>query len=172
MDGRTHKGDEEFSKRMLSLLSLSFLIRLFQKSETIMAWAKLVVLFSLVLGLPLLGLAQFGVDSLALKFQRHHIDPTLPHSRAYCNLKMEEQDVTQGCKPLNTLVHEPLEKVQAVCLQENVICKDGQTNCYWSKSKRPPVKSIHVPQLQVPDLSERQIHRCGLPGEPICACPL
>ncbi|XP_004599886.1 ribonuclease pancreatic [Ochotona princeps] len=100
-----------------------------------MAWAKFVVLSSLVLGLPVLGLAKFDVDSLALKFQWQHIDPTLPRSSTYCNQKMEEQDMTQGCKPLNTFVHEPLEKVQAVCFQENVICKDGQTNCYWSKCK-------------------------------------
>ena len=53
----------------------------------------------------------------------------------YCNLMMFCRKMTQGkCKPVNTFVHESLADVKAVCSQKKVTCKNGQTNCYQSKS--------------------------------------
>ncbi|MXQ98046.1 hypothetical protein E5288_WYG020070 [Bos mutus] len=56
-------------------------------------------------------------------------------SSNYCNLMMCCRKMTQGkCKPVNTFVHESLADVKAVCSQKKVTCKNGQTNCYQSKS--------------------------------------
>ncbi|XP_031218510.1 ribonuclease pancreatic [Mastomys coucha] len=56
-------------------------------------------------------------------------------SPTYCNQMMKRRDMTKGsCKPVNTFVHEPLADVQAICSQENVTCKNGNSNCYKSSS--------------------------------------
>ncbi|XP_058149808.1 ribonuclease pancreatic [Dasypus novemcinctus] len=106
-----------------------------------MALEKSLVLFPLLaLLLLLLEGAQpsLGKESPAKKFQRQHMDSdSLPSSNStYCNLMMKRRNMTEGrCKPVNTFVHEPLLDVQAVCLQENVTCKNGKSNCYQSSSR-------------------------------------
>nr|ACV70063.1 RNase 1 alpha [Callosciurus prevostii] len=82
-----------------------------------------------------------GRESAAKKFQRQHMDSSdsFSSSPTYCNEMMKRRNMTKGhCKPVNTFVHEPLVDVRAVCTQENVTCKNGQTNCYQSKS------SMHI----------------------------
>ncbi|XP_035973871.1 ribonuclease pancreatic isoform X2 [Halichoerus grypus] len=113
---------------------------LFQRSETTMAQEKFFSLFPLlVLVLLVLGCVQpsLGRESRAEKFQRQHMDPgTSNISSGYCNQMMERRRMTDGrCKPVNTFVHEPLPDVQAVCLQGNVVCKNGQPNCHRSSSR-------------------------------------
>jgi pancreatic ribonuclease len=75
-----------------------------------------------------------GKETSAMKFQRQHMDSDgSPTSSTYCNQMMTRRNMTQSsCKALNTFVHESLADVQAVCFQENVTCKNGQTNCYKS----------------------------------------
>ncbi|XP_053450842.1 ribonuclease pancreatic isoform X2 [Nycticebus coucang] len=79
-----------------------------------------------------------GKETPAMKFQRQHMDSGGTSSisnHTYCNQMMQRRNMTKGrCKPVNTFVHEPLEDVQAVCFQERVNCKNGQTNCYKSSS--------------------------------------
>ncbi|XP_002718087.1 ribonuclease pancreatic [Oryctolagus cuniculus] len=118
-------------------------------------------LILLVLGLLMLGLAQSVLDneSPAKKFQRQHIDPKLPLSSTYCNKKMEQQDMTQGCKPLNTFVHEPLKKIQAVCFQEKVTCKDGKTNCYRSTSKMHTTDCSLLDTSKYPDCKYQTVQK-------------
>nr|XP_045012590.1 ribonuclease pancreatic-like [Jaculus jaculus] len=105
-----------------------------------MALEKSVVLFPLlVLVLMVLGCVQpcLGRESKAKKFQRQHMDSdsSSRHGPTYCNEMMRRRDMTKGyCKPVNTFVHEPLGDVQAVCLQQQVSCKNGKTNCYKSSS--------------------------------------
>nr|KAF6502335.1 hypothetical protein HJG59_015657 [Molossus molossus] len=42
--------------------------------------------------------------------------------------------MTEGrCKPMNTFVHELLEDVEAICMEDNIRCKNGQNNCHKSK---------------------------------------
>ncbi|XP_045383128.1 ribonuclease pancreatic [Lemur catta] len=100
---------------------------------------SLVLLPLLVLALLVLGWIQpsLGKESRAMKFQRQHMDPgsSSSSSSTYCNQMMRRRNMTNGwCKPVNTFVHEPLVDVQAICFQENVTCKNGQTNCYKSNS--------------------------------------
>ncbi|XP_023422756.1 ribonuclease pancreatic B [Cavia porcellus] len=102
---------------------------------------KCLVLFPLLV-LVLLGLGwvqpSLGAESSAMKFQRQHMDPegSPSNSSNYCNVMMIRRNMTQGrCKPVNTFVHESLADVQAVCFQKNVLCKNGQTNCYQSYSR-------------------------------------
>nr|XP_004402205.2 PREDICTED: ribonuclease pancreatic [Odobenus rosmarus divergens] len=114
--------------------------KLFQSSETTMAQEKFFSLFPLlVLVLLVLGCVQpsLGKESRAKKFQRQHMDSdTSAISSSYCNQMMTHRNMTDGwCKPVNTFVHEPLPDVQAVCLQGNVICKNGQPNCHQSSSR-------------------------------------
>ncbi|XP_006835547.1 PREDICTED: ribonuclease pancreatic [Chrysochloris asiatica] len=105
-----------------------------------MALEKSYVLFPLLtLILLVLGWAQpsLGKESPAMKFQRQHIDSDSPPSidSSYCNQMMRRRNMTKGwCKPVNTFVHEPLVDVQAVCLQGNITCKNGQSNCHQSSS--------------------------------------
>ncbi|XP_004421360.1 PREDICTED: ribonuclease pancreatic [Ceratotherium simum simum] len=105
-----------------------------------MAQEKSLVLFPLlVLVLLVLGVVQpsLGSESAAMKFERQHVDSdgTSSSSSNYCNQMMMRRNMIQGwCKLLNTFVHEPLADVQAICFQENVICKNGQSNCYQSSS--------------------------------------
>ncbi|KAM4832160.1 ribonuclease pancreatic [Urocitellus parryii] len=105
-----------------------------------MALEKSLILFPLLV-LVLLVLEwippTLGKESAAKKFQRQHMDssPTFSPSPTYCNEMMRRRNMTKGhCKPVNTFVHESLEDVQAVCTQENVTCKNGQTNCFQSRS--------------------------------------
>ncbi|XP_011381023.2 ribonuclease pancreatic [Pteropus vampyrus] len=105
-----------------------------------MAQAKSLILFSLLL-LVLLALGWVEPfrerESQAKKFIRQHMDPdSYPNiGSSYCNQMMRRRDMTKGrCKPVNTFVHEPLVDVQAVCFQEKVTCKDGQSDCYQSSS--------------------------------------
>ncbi|XP_037358855.1 ribonuclease pancreatic-like [Talpa occidentalis] len=101
---------------------------------------KSLVLFSLlVLVLLVLGGVQpsLGKESRYHRFQRQHMDPgNFPESNpTYCNLMMRRRNLTQGrCKPVNTFVHESLVDVQAVCLERNITCKNGQPNCHQSHS--------------------------------------
>ncbi|MBZ3882895.1 Ribonuclease pancreatic [Sciurus carolinensis] len=105
-----------------------------------MALEKSLVLFPLLV-LVLLVLEwvppTLGKESAANKFQRQHMDSSASSgiSPTYCNEMMRRRNMTKGhCKPVNTFVHESLVDVQAVCTQENVTCKNGQTNCYQSRS--------------------------------------
>ncbi|KAK2506687.1 hypothetical protein MC885_002271 [Smutsia gigantea] len=101
-----------------------------------MAQKSVVLLPLLVLALLVLGCV-LGKESPFMKFQRQHMDPgSAPSgSSSYCNQMMRRRNMTQGwCKPVNTFVHEPLEDVEAVCLQGNVTCKNGQPNCHQSRS--------------------------------------
>nr|P00676.1 RecName: Full=Ribonuclease pancreatic; AltName: Full=RNase 1; AltName: Full=RNase A [Myocastor coypus] len=90
-------------------------------------------------------------ESSAKKFERQHMDSrgspsTNPN---YCNEMMKSRNMTQGrCKPVNTFVHEPLADVQAVCFQKNVLCKNGQTNCYQSNS------NMHITDCRVTSNSD------------------
>ncbi|XP_008586714.1 PREDICTED: ribonuclease pancreatic [Galeopterus variegatus] len=104
-----------------------------------MALKKSLILFPLlVLVLLVLGWVQpsLGKETSAMKFERQHMDPgNSPSSSTYCNEMMKRRNMTDGwCKQVNTFVHESLVDVQAVCFQENVACKNGQTNCYQSTS--------------------------------------
>lgn len=105
-----------------------------------MAQEKSLILFPLlVLMLLVLGRVQpsLGKESKAMKFQRQHMDPgSYPSNNSnYCNEMMKHRNMTQGwCKPVNTFIHESLVDVQAVCLQRNVTCKNGQLNCHQSSS--------------------------------------
>ncbi|DAA25468.1 seminal ribonuclease [Bos indicus x Bos taurus] len=103
-----------------------------------MALKSLVVLPLLVLVLLLVRVQpSLGKESAAAKFERQHMDSgNSPSSSSnYCNLMMCCRKMTQGkCKPVNTFVHESLADVKAVCSQKKVTCKNGQTNCYQSKS--------------------------------------
>ncbi|XP_032712870.1 ribonuclease pancreatic-like [Lontra canadensis] len=76
-------------------------------------------------------------ESRAKKFQRQHMDPnTSTITASYCNEMMKRRNMTVGrCKLVNTFIHEPLHKVRAICFQENVRCKNGQSNCHQSSSK-------------------------------------
>ncbi|XP_050652558.1 ribonuclease pancreatic isoform X1 [Macaca thibetana thibetana] len=114
--------------------------RLFRESEATMALDKSVILLPLLV-LVLLVLGCLGRESRAKKFQRQHMDSgSSPSSNStYCNQMMKRRSMTHGrCKPVNTFVHEPLVDVQNVCFQEKVTCKNGQTNCFKSKS------SMHI----------------------------
>nr|AEF13443.1 RNase A family pancreatic ribonuclease 1 [Barbastella beijingensis] len=105
-----------------------------------MAQKKSLTLFPLlVLVLLVLGWVQpsLGKESRAMKFQRQHMDPDgNPNNNSnYCNQMMRRRNMTEGrCKPVNTFVHEPLVDVQAICLQGNITCKNGQPNCHKSSS--------------------------------------
>ncbi|XP_075387799.1 ribonuclease pancreatic [Tenrec ecaudatus] len=109
-----------------------------------MALEKSFVLFPLLaLLLLVVGWAQpsLGKESPAMKFQRQHMDPGSSSSSNlnYCNQMMTYRNMTRDrCKPVNTFVHEPLEEVQAVCLQGSITCKNGQLNCHKSGS------SMHI----------------------------
>ncbi|XP_044086478.1 ribonuclease pancreatic-like [Neovison vison] len=105
-----------------------------------MAQERFFILFPpLVLVLLVLGCVQpsLAKESQAEKFQRQHMDPnTSTVTAGYCNEMMKRWSMTVGrCKPVNTFIHEPLRKVEAICSQENVRCKNGQSNCYKSSSK-------------------------------------
>nr|XP_005603249.2 ribonuclease pancreatic isoform X1 [Equus caballus] len=118
--------------------------RLLRGSEATMAQEKSLILFPLlVLVLLVLGCVQLslGKESPAMKFERQHMDSgsTSSSNSTYCNQMMKRRNMTQGwCKPVNTFVHEPLADVQAICLQKNITCKNGQSNCYQSSS------SMHI----------------------------
>lgn len=77
-----------------------------------------------------------GKETSAMKFERQHVDSdSSSSSPTYCNQMMKRREMTKGsCKPVNTFVHESLQDIHAVCSQENVKCKNGQTNCYKSHS--------------------------------------
>nr|XP_023493848.1 ribonuclease pancreatic isoform X2 [Equus caballus] len=117
---------------------------LLRGSEATMAQEKSLILFPLlVLVLLVLGCVQLslGKESPAMKFERQHMDSgsTSSSNSTYCNQMMKRRNMTQGwCKPVNTFVHEPLADVQAICLQKNITCKNGQSNCYQSSS------SMHI----------------------------
>ncbi|KAM6181518.1 ribonuclease pancreatic [Erethizon dorsatum] len=116
--------------------------------EKALVWFPLLVLVLLGLGWVQPSL---GKESSAMKFQRQHMDPDgSPSTNAnYCNEMMTRRNMTQErCKPVNTFVHEPLADVQAVCFQENVPCKNGQTNCYQSTS------NMHITECRVTSNSE------------------
>nr|AHI58798.1 pancreatic ribonuclease [Mustela frenata] len=105
-----------------------------------MAQERFFILFPpLVLVLLVLGCVQpsLAKESQAEKFQRQHMDPnTSTVTDGYCNETMKRRSMTVGqCKPVNTFIHEPLHKVQAICSQENVRCRNGQFNCFKSSSK-------------------------------------
>ncbi|XP_032199013.1 ribonuclease pancreatic-like [Mustela erminea] len=105
-----------------------------------MAQERIFILFPpLVLVLLVLGCVQpsLAKESQAKKFQRQHMDPnTSTVTASYCNEMMKRRNMTVGrCKPVNTFIHEPLHKVESICSQENVRCKNGQSNCYKSSSK-------------------------------------
>ncbi|XP_036593196.1 ribonuclease pancreatic-like [Trichosurus vulpecula] len=92
-----------------------------------------------LLGFFLVGLAQLsaGAESAAEKFQRQHMDTEhlTANNSNYCNLMMKARNMTTDrCKPINTFIHEPKEIVDAVCQEENITCKNGQTNCHQSSS--------------------------------------
>ncbi|XP_012504674.1 PREDICTED: ribonuclease pancreatic isoform X2 [Propithecus coquereli] len=116
-----------------------------------MALEKSLVLFPLlVLVLLVLGWVQpsVGKESSAMKFQRQHMDSDGSSSgnSAYCDQMMKRRNMTsESCKRVNTFVHEPLEDVEAVCFQENVTCKNGQTNCYQSNS------NMHITECRLTD---------------------
>ncbi|XP_054421172.1 ribonuclease pancreatic [Pteronotus mesoamericanus] len=103
-----------------------------------MAQKSLILFPLLVLALLVLGWVQpsLGKESRAMKFQRQHMDPEgYPTDSSYCNQMMRRRKMTEGrCKPVNTFVHEPLVDVQAICLQGNITCKNGQPNCHKSSS--------------------------------------
>ncbi|KAM7158920.1 ribonuclease pancreatic [Molossus nigricans] len=105
-----------------------------------MAQEKSLILFSvLALVLLVLGRVQpsLGQESEAMRFQRKHMDPdSYPRNNpSYCNQMMRRRRMTEGmCKPVNTFVHELLVDVEAICLQGNTTCKDGQSNCHKSSS--------------------------------------
>ncbi|XP_066198925.1 ribonuclease pancreatic [Saccopteryx leptura] len=105
-----------------------------------MAQEKSLILFPLlVLVLLVLGWVQpsLGKESRTKKFQRQHMDPggNASGNSIYCNQMMRRRKMTEGrCKPVNTFVHEPLVDVQAICLQGNITCKNGQPNCHKSNS--------------------------------------
>ncbi|KAG8509744.1 Ribonuclease pancreatic [Galemys pyrenaicus] len=103
-----------------------------------MALKSLVLFLLLVLVLLVLGGVQpsMGKESRTMRFQRQHMDPgNFPNNPTYCNVMMKRRHMTQGrCKPVNTFVHEPLVDVQAVCLERNITCKNGQPNCHQSPS--------------------------------------
>nr|AGF41057.1 RNase1 alpha2 [Ia io] len=104
-----------------------------------MAQEKSLILFPLlVLVLLVLGWVQpsLGKESWVMKFQRQHMDPDgYPSNSNYCNQMMRHQNMTERqCKPVNTFMHEPLVDVQAICLQGNITCKNGQPNCHKSSS--------------------------------------
>ncbi|ELV13312.1 ribonuclease pancreatic [Tupaia chinensis] len=109
-----------------------------------MALKKSLMLFPLlVLLLLVLGWVQpsLGKESPAKKFLRQHMDSegSSDNTSTYCNQMMTRRNMTKGwCKAVNTFVHESLASVQAVCFQENVTCKNGNTNCYKSTS------SMHI----------------------------
>ncbi|XP_003421649.1 ribonuclease pancreatic isoform X2 [Loxodonta africana] len=101
-----------------------------------------VLLPLLALMLLVLGWAQpsLGKESPARKFQRQHMDSDSnpSNSSSYCNLMMRRRNMTKGyCKSVNTFVHNPLVDVQAICLQKNITCKNGQPNCHQSNSSIP-----------------------------------
>lgn len=104
-----------------------------------MAQEKSLILFSvLALVLLVLGRVQpsLGKESKAMKFQRQHMDPDSDPSNnsSYCNQMMRRRKMTEGrCKPMNTFVHELLEDVEAICMEDNIRCKNGQNNCHKSK---------------------------------------
>ncbi|XP_037357819.1 ribonuclease pancreatic-like [Talpa occidentalis] len=91
---------------------------------------KSLVLFSLMV-LVLLVLA--GARPSWPKFENDHMDPgNGPFSPNYCNKEMENRNISG--KLFNTFVHQPVEAVQAVCLEPNITCKNGQNNCHKSRS--------------------------------------
>lgn len=104
-----------------------------------MAQEKPLFLFPLlVLVLLVLGWVQpsLGKESRAEKFRRQHMDSDNSRSDPnYCNQMMRSRGMTKEfCKPVNTFIHESAVDVQAVCLQGNVTCKNGQPNCHRSSS--------------------------------------
>ncbi|CAI9176588.1 unnamed protein product [Rangifer tarandus platyrhynchus] len=103
-----------------------------------MALKSLVLLSLLVLVLLLVWVQpSLGKESAAPKFERQHTDSgSSPSSSSnYCNLMIVCWKMTQGkCRPVDTFVHESLANVKAVCSQKKVTCKNGQSNCYQSKS--------------------------------------
>ena len=112
--------------------------RFLQGSVVIMALKSLVLLSLLVLVLLLVQVQpSLGKETAAAKFRRQHMDSgsSSGSNPNYCNLMMTRRRMTRGrCKPVNTFVHEALADVQAVCSQKNITCKNGQPNCYQSKS--------------------------------------
>nr|ACV70067.1 RNase 1 [Glaucomys volans] len=87
-----------------------------------------------------------GKETSAHKFQRQHMDSNGSSrvSPTYCNEMMRRRNMTtRHCKQVNTFVHESLVDVQAVCTQENVMCKNGQTNCYQSTS------NLHITECRL-----------------------
>ncbi|XP_072820053.1 ribonuclease pancreatic [Vicugna pacos] len=95
--------------------------------------------FQLLFLLVVLGWVQpsLGSETAAEKFERQHMDSdgSSSSNSNYCNQMMKRREMTGGyCKPVNTFIHESLEDVQAVCSQESVTCKNGQTNCHQSTS--------------------------------------
>lgn len=121
--------------RVCSFLS-SFSCQAPQSSKATMALQKSLILLPLLV--LLFGWVQpsLGKETSAQKFERQHMDSTgSSSSPTYCNQMMKRRNMTQGyCKPVNTFVHEPLADVHAVCSQENVTCKNGNSNCYKSHS--------------------------------------
>ncbi|XP_037358860.1 ribonuclease pancreatic-like [Talpa occidentalis] len=91
---------------------------------------KSLVLFSLMV-LVLLVLA--GARPSWPKFENDHMDPgNGPFGPNYCKKEMKSRNISG--KQCNTFVHEPMEAVQAVCLEPNITCKNGRDNCHKSRS--------------------------------------
>ncbi|XP_036179941.1 ribonuclease pancreatic-like [Myotis myotis] len=129
-----------------------------------MAQEKSLILFPLlVLVLLVLGWVQpsLGKESRAMMFQRQHMDPDDPSNNSnYCNQMMRRRLVTEGrCKLLNTFIHEPLVDVQAICLQGNVICKNGQPNCHKSSSRMKITDCRVKSNSKYPDCDYYTIHK-------------
>lgn len=115
------------------------------------------LLVLVLLGLKWLQLTQ-DKESSAMRFQRQHMDSDSTHisNPSYCNEMMQHRNMTRGrCKPVNTFVHEPLADVQAVCFQKNVLCKNGQSNCYQSYSSMHITDCRLTSSSKFPDCSYR-----------------
>nr|AGF41086.1 RNase1 beta4 [Tadarida insignis] len=104
-----------------------------------MAQEKSLILFSLLaLVLLVLGWVQpsMGQGPRAMMFRRQHMDSkSRPNPNStYCNQMMRRRRMTVGmCKPVNIFVHEPLKDVEDICIEPNILCKNGQNNCHKSK---------------------------------------
>ncbi|XP_036303426.1 ribonuclease K3 [Pipistrellus kuhlii] len=62
-------------------------------------------------------------------FEIEHIQP----NPLQCNKAMSNVNkYTKTCKPLNTFLHDSLEKVTATCKEKKTKCKNGQHNCHQS----------------------------------------
>ncbi|XP_060031375.1 ribonuclease pancreatic [Erinaceus europaeus] len=93
----------------------------------------------LVLVLLVLGWVQpsLGKESKASRFQRQHMDPgkTSLGNSNYCNLMMRRRSlIRRHCKAVNIFIHEPLAKIQAVCRQGGISCKNKKNKCHQSSS--------------------------------------